>query len=368
LSKPTPRPGLLGITPYVGGEAQAPGAVRVIRLASNESALGPSPAALAAVRDAVGGMSRYPDGGSSTLCAALGRLHGLEPGRIVCGNGSDEVLSLVALAFAGPGDEVLYTEHGFLCYPLAARHVGATPIAVTEQDLRADVDALLARVTSRTKVVYLANPNNPTGTYLPTSEIERLHAGLPGNVVLVIDAAYAEFVTTPDYDSGFALAERTENVLVTRTFSKIYGLGGLRLGWGYGAAGLIDCLHRVRPPFNVNLMAQVAGLAAIDDQAFVTANRDHTTTWRRWLTERLRALGYTVPESVANFVLVSFAGLAGDRADAEAARLYLKARGILVRQMGVYGLPDYLRITIGRGDEMEEVVAALAAWRDQAVD
>src|SRR5438874_9618173 len=262
---PVPGPGIFDIAPYIGGESKAEGVARPIRLASNESALGPSPKAVAAYKALADDMHRYPDGGAAGLRAALGRHHGLDPARIVCGAGSDELIALLQRGYAGPGAEVLYSRHGFLMYPIGALAVGATPIAVPERDLTADVDGILARVTERTRIVFIANPNNPTGTYLSADEMARLHAGLPPHVVLAIDAAYAEFVNRNDYDAGTALVDRAENVVMLRTFSKIYALAGLRLGWAYCPPAIADVLNRVRGPFNVAAPALAAGIAAVED-------------------------------------------------------------------------------------------------------
>ncbi|MEE3626604.1 histidinol-phosphate transaminase [Nitrospirillum sp. BR 11752] len=362
MSAPVPNPGILDIHAYVGGEAHAPGASRLIRLASNEGALGPSPKAIAAYTAVAGQMHRYPDGGSKALRAGLGRRFGLDAERIVCGNGSDDVLQLLTRAYAGVGDEVLHTVHGFAIYPISARFAGATPVAAPERDLKTDVDALLARVTPHTRVVFIANPNNPTGSYLNKDELRRLHAGLPENVLLVIDAAYAEYVDAPDYTDGADLVDEFSNVVMTRTFSKIFALGGLRLGWAYCPAAVADVLNRVRGPFNVASSAQAAGLAALEDVEFLERSRRHNTQVRGWFVDQVRALGLVVHPSVANFVLISFAEQAGDRADAEGARQLLKSRGILVRQVGSYGLPHCLRVTIGLEDEMRAVVDGLADW------
>lgn len=357
--RPVPRPGILEISPYVPGESKAE-ADRVIRLASNESPIGPSPRASAAFAALADDLHRYPDGGSQALRQALGRVHDLDPARIVCGDGSDELIANLARAYAGPGDEILYSRHGFLMYPLAGLACGATLVTAPEPEIRVDVDGLLARVTGRTRIVFIANPNNPTGSYLTREELRRLHAGLPSDVVLVIDAAYAECADdVPDYDPGTDLASRFDNVVMTRTFSKLYGLGGLRLGWAYGAPDIIDVLNRVRAPFNVSSAAQAAALAAVEDQAFLADVKAHNRQWRAWTTERLTALGLTVYPSVGNFVLVDFKDVAG--LDAETVRLGLKDQGILVRQMGAYGLPTCLRISIGLGPEMEAVGDALEA-------
>ena len=361
-TQPTPRPGILDVEPYVGGESKAEGVARVIRLASNESALGPSPRAIAAYEAQAKEIHRYPDGGATALRAALARHHGLDAERIVCGSGSDELISLLVRAYVGPGDEVVYSRHGFLMYPIAARTAGATPVAAPEKNLTTDIDGLLAAVTMRTKIVFLANPNNPTGTYTRAEDVVRLHAGLPPSVLLVIDAAYAEFVSRNDYEPGAALvdaafAKGAANVVMLRTFSKIYALGGMRLGWAYCPPSVADVLNRVRAPFNVNAAAQAAGIAALADVAAVDRAREHNDIWLPWFSRELTALGLTVNPSVGNFVLVRFP--AAPAHDANAACAYLQARGILTRKMGAYHLPEWLRITIGTEDEMRTVVATL---------
>jgi histidinol-phosphate aminotransferase len=357
---PMPGPGILDIAPYVGGESKVAGVERPIRLASNESALGPSPKAIAAYKALAGEIHRYPDGGAVELRAALGRHHGLDPERIVCGAGSDELIGLLQRAYAGPGTEVLYSRHGFLMYSIGALAVGATPVAVPERDLTADVDALLAHVTERTRIVFIANPNNPTGTYLSAEEMARLHAGLPPNVVLAIDAAYAEFVNRNDYEAGVSLVNRASNVVMLRTFSKIYALAGLRLGWAYCPPEIADVLNRIRGPFNVSAPALAAGLAAVEDVAALARARAHNDHWLPWLSERLKAIGLELTPSVGNFVLARFPK--EPRKNADAAFVFLQKRGILVRQMGGYGLPECLRITIGTGEEMEAVAAALTEF------
>jgi histidinol-phosphate aminotransferase len=360
---PTPRPSILDIAPYVGGEAKIAGVAKPIRLASNESALGPSPKALAAYHAAADAMFRYPDGHSTELRRALGRRHGIDPDRIVCGLGSDDIIHLVAEAFAGEGDEVIYSRHGFSIYPIVAQIVGAKPVAAPEKNLTLDVDAVLALVTPRTKLVFIANPNNPTGTFIARDEVKRLHAGLPTSVVLVIDAAYAEFVTRGDYEPGQELAGSAPNVVMTRTFSKIYAMGGLRLGWSYSSAAVADVLNRIRGPFNVNSAAQAAGVAALEDVAAVERAREHNDIWRPWLARELTALGLELTPAIANFVLVRFPA---PPKDADAAWDFLRSRGILVRKLGVYHLPDCLRITIGTEDEMRAVVAALKEFLGKA--
>jgi histidinol-phosphate aminotransferase len=353
-----PRPGILDIAPYVGGESTIPGLNRVIKLSSNESALGPSPQALEAFRDSAAALHRYPDGSCKALRGALGDVFALDPERIVCGAGSDELLGLLARAYTGPGDVTLYTEHGFLIYPIATRAAGAVPVAVPERSLTADVDALLAAVTPRTRIVFLANPNNPTGTYLPAEEMRRLRAGLPDGVLLVIDAAYAEYVDADDYQTGVDLVDGFGSVVVTRTFSKIYGLSGIRLGWAYCPPAIADVLNRLRMPFNVSSPAQAAGIAALADQPSIERARTHNRHWRQWTRNAIRSLGLEVPESHCNFLLVRFPCEPGR--DAPAADAYLKTRGIIARRVAWYGLPDCLRITIGLESEMRACISALA--------
>ncbi len=358
MTTPVPRPGILDISPYVGGESDAPGAARVIKLSSNESPLGPSPRAVEAIRRGAADSHRYPDGGATALREAIGRRFGLDPARIVCGCGSDELLTLLGRGFAGPGDEVLYSAHGFLMYAILARSVGATQVAVPERDLRADVDALLDRVGPRTRIVFLANPNNPTGSFLTREEVARLHAGLPENVLLVLDAAYAEYVARNDYSPGVELVEASGNVVMTRTFSKIFGLAALRVGWAYCPPAIADVLNRLRNPFNVTAPAQAAAVAALEDVAHLDAARTHNDVWLPWLAEKLAGLGLAVHPSIGNFLLVRLPAEEGR--DAAAADAFLKSRGILVRRMEAYGLGDCLRITIGLEDEMQATASAFA--------
>jgi histidinol-phosphate aminotransferase len=355
-----PRPGVLEIEAYRAGKSTLPGVERIIKLASNESATGPSPRAVAALGEAVGGLNRYPDPDCAALRAAIGERWGLDPARIVCGNGSDEVLSLLARAYAGPGDEILYSRHGFLMFPIIARTVGAMPVTAPETDLAADVDALLARVTPRTRVLFLANPNNPTGSYLGREELMRLRGELSRDVLLVIDSAYAEFVVAPDYTAGADLVDAGDNVVMTRTFSKIYALAALRLGWAYAPPAIVEVLNRMRNPFNVNAAAQAAGIAALRDVEFTASAVEHNRRWSEWLEARLTGFGLDVRPSAANFLLVRFSGEGGRTAGA--ANAFLAAHGIIPREVADYGLPDCLRITIGLEDEMRALVAALAEF------
>ncbi|WP_072395742.1 histidinol-phosphate transaminase [Hyphomicrobium sp. CS1GBMeth3] len=359
-SAPKPRPGVLDIEAYVPGEASVPGGVKPIKLSSNETPLGPSPKAVAAFSAAGAALERYPDGNATELRHAIARRFGLNADRIVCGAGSDELISLIAHAYLGPGDEGLYTEHGFLLYRIVILAAGATPVVAPETDLRADVDAILARVTERTRVVFLANPNNPTGTYLSIDEVRRLRALLPSNVLLVLDAAYAEYVRKNDYEAGVELVATTENTVMTRTFSKIFGLAGLRIGWAYCPAAVADALNRIRGPFNLSVPSIAAGAAAMDDWGHIEAAVRHNDEWLPWLTAEIEKLGLKVTPSVANFVLVHFPTEPGR--DAAAGDAFLKSRGIILRRVAGYGLPGALRLTIGTEAENRKVVDALAAF------
>jgi histidinol-phosphate aminotransferase len=359
---PIPRPGVLDIAPYVPGKSTATGGKTLHKLSSNETPLGASPAAIAAYRSVADSLERYPDGAATALRDAIASVHGLNPDRIVCGAGSDEILHLIANAYIGPGDEAIYTEHGFLVYPIAIRAMGGTPVVARETDFTADVDAILACVTERTRVVFLANPNNPTGTYLPFREVRRLHAALPPRVVLVLDAAYAEYVRRNDYESGVELAGSAPNVVMTRTFSKIYGLAGLRLGWCYGPAAIIDAMNRIRGPFNVSSAAIAAGVAAIGDAAHTARAAAHNEIWLPKVTAAIEALGLKVTPSVGNFVLIHFPDEPGRRAaDGDA---FLLRRGVVLRRMEAYGLANALRMTVGSDAANEATVAALGAFLD----
>ncbi len=357
---PIPKPGVLDITPYVGGRASVGGVADPIKLSSNESALGPSPLALAAYEGAAKDVAVYPEGSASILREAIGETYGLDAARIVCGNGSDELLTMLANAYLRPGDEALFGEHAFLVYRIATLANSAVPIAVPEKNLRVDVDAMLARVTPKTKLVYLANPNNPTGSYLPHDEVRRLHAGLPPHALLVIDAAYAEFVRRNDYEPGIEMVANFPNVVMTRTFSKVYGLAGLRIGWAYCPAAVADVLNRVRGPFNVSIPAQRAAAAALKDREHIQRSVEHNAHWRDWLTEAIRATGLRVDDSVGNFVLIHFPQTKG-RTATDADR-FLCERGLILRAVGNYGLPDCLRLTVGREDANRKVAAALAEF------
>lgn len=359
MTAPQPKQGILDISAYVPGESRTPGNVKPIKLSSNETPLGPSPAAVKAFHEAAGSLERYPDGSASALRAAIGARYGLNPDRIVCGAGSDELLNLIASAYLGTGDEGIYTQHGFLVYPIAILANGGKPVVAAEHDLTCDVDAILASTSERTKIVFLANPNNPTGTYIPFKEVRRLRAGLPEHVILVLDGAYAEYVRRNDYEAGLELVATTENTVLTRTFSKIHGLAGLRLGWAYCPEGIADVLNRVRGPFNVSSPAIAAGVAAIQDQAHMEAAIAHNERWLQWLTSEISALGLRVTPSVANFLLIHFDGQPG--LTAASVDEALKARGIILRRVDGYGLPNALRMTVGTEAENRAVVSALEA-------
>ncbi|MFO7854083.1 MAG: histidinol-phosphate transaminase [Paracoccaceae bacterium] len=359
--RPIPQPGILDIAPYVGGESKVAGANRVIKLSSNENPLGPSPRAREAFAAAAGGLAVYPDGGHAALRRAIAETHGLDPARIFCGNGSDELLALLCQAYAGPGDEVVHSAHGFALYAINALAVGATPVAAPERALTTDVDAVLAACTDRTRIVFVANPNNPTGTWIDRDALSRLAEGVPPRALLVIDGAYAEYVRAETYEPGAALAERYPNVVMTRTFSKIHGLAALRLGWMVAPDHVVDALNRFRPPFNVNAPALAAGEAAIRDRDWVERCAVLNEVWRDWLAKRLAAAGAPCLPSEGNFLLADFGEGRAEKADA-----FLKARGIIARRTASYGLPGHLRITVGDEAACRAVAEAVDAFAASA--
>ncbi len=336
------------------GRSTVEGVEKIVKLSSNESAYGASPRAIEAFRETTNGLMRYPDANSNDLRDAIADVYNLNADKIMCGAGSDEILTLLIHTFAGPGDEVIYSQYGFMVYPVQTRAVGATGIAVPNKNWAADVDGILEAVTEDTKLVFVDNPNNPTGAYNTWSEIERLHAGLPESVVLVLDAAYAECVTAEDYDTGEKLVEKHDNVIMTRTFSKMYALAGLRIGWAYGAEGIIDVINRVRMPFNVCVPGQPAAIAAVRDQDHLAASVAFNNKWRDWLTAELNKLGLKAIESQTNFVLVEFPD---ETKSALACNEFLTKRGYLVRALPP--LPNYLRISIGAAEENQEVLALI---------
>lgn len=359
MTMPLPKTGILEIKAYKGGEAAVPGVQDVRKLSSNETPLGPSPKAIEAFAAVAKELHRYPDGAAEKLRAAIATAQNLPMENIVCGNGSDELIGLLAQAYCGPGDEVLYSQYGFLMYPIAALARGAVPVKAEETNLTASVDALLAKVTTRTKIVFLANPNNPTGSYISAAELRRLREGLPAGVLLAVDAAYAEYVSRNDYSNGAELVASRDDTVMLRTFSKIYGLAALRLGWMYAPAGIVDVINRIRGPFNTSIPAQMAGIAAMADNAWLEKARAHNDSELPRLAEALKKLGLSVPPSVGNFILIRFPGGAAQAVKADEA---LRNKGLILRAMAGYGLPDSLRLTIGTREENDRVIAAFTEF------
>ncbi len=358
MTTPRPRPEVLTISPYIGGESTLAGINRTIKLSSNEGAFGVPPGAQEAIRRAAEEVYRYPDGGADALREAIGRRWGLDPARIVCGAGSDDLIYQFCLAYGGPGRDIVMSAHGFSIYYIAGTYAGSRVIKVPERNLTADVDAMLAAVSPATRLMFLANPNNPTGSMLPQDEVARLRAGLPPEVLLVLDSAYAEYVTRADYDAGVKLVDATDNTVMTRTFSKVFGLGGMRIGWCYAPPDVVDVLNRVRGPFNVSVAAQAAAIAALAEPGWVEKGRDHNAAWRPKLAAGLAAAGIKVWPSEGNFVLADF----GAPEQAEAADAFLRKRGIIVRGVRGYGLPNCLRVTVGTEEEVQAVVEGLTAF------
>lgn len=354
--KPT-YPDIFTIPAYKPGKSAIAGVVKPIKLSSNENSFGPSPKVLEAAKKSIETMHRYADGAAVNIREALAKHYGVNADAIVCGAGSDDILYLLTEAYAGPDKTVLYSQHGFLVYPLAALRIGAKPIKVEEKELTADVDGFINAVDDSTAIIFIANPNNPTGTYLPKSEVVRLLDNVPSNVLVVLDEAYYEYATAEDYASGFELVSKYPNLVVTRTFSKIYGLASLRLGFGYMSLEVADVLNRIRGPFNVPGPAQVAGVAAIEDKAYIEQCIVHNTQWRERLSRELRDIGFEVVPSQANFVLAK----PTDGGNAETVDEKLKAAGVIIRRVDAYGLPDYVRITIGTDEEMLKLLEALSA-------
>src|SRR5690349_13081487 len=358
MNRPVPNPGILDIAPYTPGKSPVPEPGRkVFKLSANETPFGPSPKAIAAYKQAAEHLEDYPEGTSRVLREAIGRAYGLDPNRIICGAGSDEILNLLAHTYLKQGDEAISTAHAFLVYPIATMANGATNVIAPEVEHTANVDAILERVTPRSKLVWLANPNNPTGTYIPFDEVKRLRAGLPDHVLLVLDAAYSDYVSRNDYEQGIELVATTENTVMTHTFSKIHGLAALRIGWMFGPAHIVDAVNRIRGPFNVSTPAMLAAVAAIQDMAHQEMSKVHTEKWRNWLTVEIQKLGLKVTPSVANFVLIHFPlerGRTSDEAD-----VFLTKRGLVLRALKNYRLPHALRMTIGTEEANRLVVEAL---------
>ncbi len=354
---PKPQPGIMEIDLYVGGASKVEGVEDILKLSSNENPHGAPESARLAAAEAAGAMHLYPNTDHAGLRAAIGEVHGLDPDRIICGVGSDEIIHWLCQAFAGQGDEVLHTEHGFLMYPISARAAGAAPVRVPERARRVDVDALLGGISAATRLVFIANPANPTGTMIGGQDVTRLADGLPDGCLLILDGAYAEF--SEGYDGGLGLASARENVFVTRTFSKLYGLGGMRVGWGYGPRTVIDVLNRIRGPFNLSNVALAAAEAAVRDRGFADRCTADNAVQRGRLRAGLAELGLPSDPSEANFVLARFA----DAAEAVACDAHLKSRGVIVRHPANYGFPDCLRITVGNAAGVDRLLAAVADWR-----
>ncbi len=362
MTNPSPRPEILTIHSYVAGESDIPGANRTVKLSSNEGAFGVPPLAQAAIVAAASGAYRYPDGGAGRLRSALGVRWGLDPARIVCGAGSDDLLYQFCLSYGGPGRDIIMSAHGFSIYRIAGTYAGSRVIEVPERAMTADLDAMLAAVSPATRLVFLANPNNPTGSMLPEREVARFRAALPPEVLLVLDSAYAEYVTHPAYDAGAKLVDATDNTVMTRTFSKIYGLGGMRIGWCYAPPGIVDVLNRVRGPFNVSVAAQAAAIAALAEPGWVEKGQAHNAEYRPRLAAGVEAAGLKVWPGEGNFVMVDL-GTAGM---ADAADLFLRGRGIIVRKIGGYGLPQCLRVTVGTAEEVGLAVDGFADFMRQS--
>lgn len=358
MSGPKAHEWITGMAPYVPGKSSVAGVAKPIKLSSNECAFGPSPLAIEAMKQSASNMLRYPEADSASLRRAIADVHNLDFDRLICGAGSDDILTLLIHAYAGPGDEVIYSEYGFMVYPVQTEAVGATGVAVPNKNWAADVDGILEAVTEDTKLVFIDNPNNPTGAYLPWSEIERLHAALPANVLLVLDAAYAECVTADDYSAGEKLVERAENVIMTRTFSKMYALAGLRVGWAYGPPSVIDVLNRIRMPFNVCMPAQPAAIAAVQDRDHLASSVAFNAEWRASMTAQFKAMGLDVVDSQTNFVLVGFPKSGGKTA-AE-ANTFLNENGFIVRALP--SLPNHLRISVGLTEHNNGVLALLSEF------
>jgi len=353
----------MDIATYVPGKDTVQGVEKVYKLSSNETPFGPSEHVAKAIEDTLGQLEIYPDGSALALREAIAQAHGLNAANIMCGNGSDELLTLLCQTYLSSGDEAIYSEHGFLVYKIQILASGATPVVAPETNLTVDVDQMLSLVTDKTKMVFIANPNNPTGTYLPIDELRRLHSALPKHVILVLDAAYAEYVRKNDYEAGIELVSSNENVVMTRTFSKIYGLAGLRLGWLYGPEHVLDALNRVRGPFNVNAIAIAAGVAAIKDKAHIETSVEHNQIWLEKLSTEFEQLGLEVTPSVGNFLLITFP--TDENKNADAANEYLLSKGFVLRKVGSYGLPKSLRMTVGTEEANMGVLNALKEFMSQ---
>jgi len=355
-------PKVMDIAPYKPGTSKIANVEEPIKISSNENPFGASPKAVEAIKNAASKMHRYPDGACLELRKAIAKQHNINAENIVCGAGSDEIIALLCQAYASEGDEVIYSEFGFLMYPISAIRCGAVPMKVAETGLRTNIDNIINTVTDKTKIIFIANPNNPTGSYITKDEVRQIQAAIPPHVILVIDAAYAEYVSAEDYTSGLELVDKFENVVMTRTFSKIYGLGGLRIGWGYFSASVADVINRVRGPFNVSDIAQEAAIQSVKDIDFLKKSRLHNDKWQKILTDELSSLGLKIYPSVTNFILADFLGLEGKSVND--VDDFLKAKGIIARRMESYGLPTCMRFTIGLESENKALIQALQEFVD----
>ncbi len=358
MSKIEVQPGIMQIALYQGGQSKIEGVADVVKLSSNENPFGPSDKAKEAFARCAHQLHRYPSTDHLSLRTAIAEVHGLDAGKIICGVGSDEIITFLCQAYAGPGDEVIHTEHGFSMYRISTLAAGATPVEVPEVDRTVDVDAILAACTERTKLVFIANPANPTGTFVTGEEITRLADGLPAHTILVLDGAYAEYVD--GFDGGAAMVEARENVVMTRTFSKVYGLGGLRIGWGYGPQAIIEVLNRVRGPFNLSDAQLDTAEAALRDREYLEKCLSENARLRVWLSEALADVGVPSDVSYTNFILARFQS--PDEADACDA--YLKQNGLIVRRVAGYKLPDCLRITVGDEASCRRIVHAIRGFKE----
>ncbi len=352
-----PKRGIDTINLYTGGVSKISGLENIIKLSSNESPFGPSAKVAEAYKKSSNKLSRYPELTAESLQTIIAKKHNLNPDQIICGTGSDEILIFTVLTFCSPGDEVIHAEHGFEMYPIMTKYAGAESILASEIDYKINIESVVNKITDSTKIIFIANPNNPTSTYLNRKELRSLLNLVPKRIVVVIDAAYAEFVDAQDYDKSFDLANEFENVLITRTFSKAYSLAGLRLGWGYGSKNLIDLLKKIRPPFNLPPGAIAAGIAALDDDQHLQKVVDHNSSVKSWFIKELNQLGFKAFETQTNFVFV----IIPEKGKQNAGNVnnFLLSRGIAVRYLLSYGLKNAIRITLGTKTELNQTLNAL---------
>ncbi len=357
-------PGVAGIRPYQPGkpveelEAEL-GIANAVKLASNENPRGPSPKAVQAIESILPELSRYPDGGGVVLKRALGAKLGVADEQITLGNGSNDVLELVVRAFATEHNSVVFSEHAFAVYPLATQAVGAQSIVVPAKEWAHDLDAMAKAMTSATRVMFIANPNNPTGTWVRKDELDEFLTSVPDHVIVVLDEAYFEYVMEDDYPNGIEYLDRHPNLVVTRTFSKVYGLAGLRIGYGISSCAIADLLNRIRQPFNVNSLAQAAALAALDDDDYVDQSKRLNHSELQRLCVEIKKLGLSYIESAGNFVSIDLGRPADSIYD------ILLEQGVIVRPVANYGMPNHLRVTIGLPEENDRFLNTLKSCLDK---